>query len=155
MSESQQGPEICDVISRKRYYSKCMTEIQGKSILVRVSTRFELARVRVIGSRLYFYNIVRWSSMLKQFCKTTKNIEKYIYKYPYGQFWSFCMVIFQPTRVVHLTVRIISTFIFLFTFHEQVCLHVFINYRKFSFVSRTHCFVSLGLPLVHGKGQRR
>ena len=30
-----------------------MTEIQGKSILVRVSTRFELARVRVIGSRLY------------------------------------------------------------------------------------------------------
>ena len=31
-----------------------MTEIQGKSILVRVSARFELARVRVIGSRLYF-----------------------------------------------------------------------------------------------------
>ena len=26
-----------------------MTEIQGKSILVRVSARFELARVRVIG----------------------------------------------------------------------------------------------------------
>ena len=34
--------------------SKCMTEIQGKSILVRVSARFELARVRVIGSRLYY-----------------------------------------------------------------------------------------------------
>ena len=32
-----------------------MTEIQGKSILVRVSARFELARVRVIGSRLYSY----------------------------------------------------------------------------------------------------
>ena len=30
-----------------------MTEIQGKSILVRVRKRFELARVRVIGSRLY------------------------------------------------------------------------------------------------------
>ena len=30
-----------------------MTEIQGKSILVRVSARFELARVRVTGSRLY------------------------------------------------------------------------------------------------------
>ena len=30
-----------------------MTEIQGKSSLVRVSERFELARVRVIGSRLY------------------------------------------------------------------------------------------------------
>ena len=35
-------------------YSKCMTEIQGKSILVRVSARFELVRVRVIGSQLYF-----------------------------------------------------------------------------------------------------
>ena len=32
-----------------------MTEIQGKSILVRVSARFELARVRVIGSQLYYY----------------------------------------------------------------------------------------------------
>ena len=30
-----------------------MTEIQGKSILVRVSATFELARVRVIGSRRY------------------------------------------------------------------------------------------------------
>ena len=30
-----------------------MTEIQGKSILVRVSARLEVARVRVIGSRLY------------------------------------------------------------------------------------------------------
>ena len=29
-----------------------MTEIQGKSILVRISARFELARVRVIGSQL-------------------------------------------------------------------------------------------------------
>ena len=28
-----------------------MTEIQGKSILVRLSARFELTRVRVIGSR--------------------------------------------------------------------------------------------------------
>ena len=33
-----------------------MTEIQGKSILARVSARFELARVRVIGSRLYCFN---------------------------------------------------------------------------------------------------
>ena len=31
-----------------------MTDIQGKSILVRVSARFELARVRVIGSQLYY-----------------------------------------------------------------------------------------------------
>ena len=58
------------------------------------------------------------------------------------------MVIFQPTWVVHLTVKIVSTFIFLSTFHEQVCLHVFINNRKFTFVSRTHSFVSLGLPVV-------
>ena len=30
-----------------------MTEIQGKSVLVRVNARFELGRVRVIGSQLY------------------------------------------------------------------------------------------------------
>ena len=30
-----------------------MTEIQGKSFLVQVSAWFELARVQVIGSRLY------------------------------------------------------------------------------------------------------
>ena len=30
-----------------------MTKIKGKSILVLVSARFELARVRVIGSQLY------------------------------------------------------------------------------------------------------
>ena len=35
-----------------------MTEIRGKSILVRVSARFELARVRVIGSRLYLQQTV-------------------------------------------------------------------------------------------------
>ena len=33
-------------------YSKCMTEIQRKSIFVRVNARFELTRVRVIGSQL-------------------------------------------------------------------------------------------------------
>ena len=32
-----------------------MTEIQGKSILVRLSARFALARVRVIRSQLYIY----------------------------------------------------------------------------------------------------
>ena len=31
-----------------------MTEVQGKLILVQVSVRFELARVLVIGSRLYY-----------------------------------------------------------------------------------------------------
>ena len=31
---------------------KCMTEIHGKSILLRVCAKFELARVRVIGSQL-------------------------------------------------------------------------------------------------------
>ena len=34
-------------------YSKCMKEIQQKSTLVRVSARFELAGVRVVGSQLY------------------------------------------------------------------------------------------------------
>ena len=42
---------------RGQNYSECMTEIQGKSILVRVSGRFELARVRVIGSRLYMKEV--------------------------------------------------------------------------------------------------
>ena len=44
---------------RGYYYSQCMKEIKGKSILVRVSARFELATVRVIGSRLYFYSGIR------------------------------------------------------------------------------------------------
>ena len=35
-----------------------MTEIQGKSILVGVSARVELARVRVIGSQLYLYKSI-------------------------------------------------------------------------------------------------
>ena len=35
-----------------------MTEIQGKSILIRVSARFELARFRVIESRLYIQSLV-------------------------------------------------------------------------------------------------
>ena len=39
---------------RGKNYSECMTGIQGKSILVRISARLELARVWVIGSRLYF-----------------------------------------------------------------------------------------------------
>ena len=34
-------------------YSKCMTEIQEKSTLVRVNAKFELAKVRVIGSQPY------------------------------------------------------------------------------------------------------
>ena len=38
-----------------------MTEIQGKSILVRVSARFELGRVRVIESRLYVHNDIGYS----------------------------------------------------------------------------------------------
>ena len=56
-----------------------MTEIQGKSILVRVSARFELARVRVIASRLYFTSAVTYKKynrlvytppdLLARFCK--------------------------------------------------------------------------------------
>ena len=40
-------------------YSKCMKEIQGKSILVRFIARFELAMVRVIGRRLYIFRSSR------------------------------------------------------------------------------------------------
>ena len=38
---------------RRQSYSNCMEEINLNSILVRVSARFELARVRVIESKLY------------------------------------------------------------------------------------------------------
>ena len=38
-------------------YSKCMTEIQEKSTLVRVNARFELAKVRVIGSQPYKFQV--------------------------------------------------------------------------------------------------
>ena len=47
-----------------------MTEIQGKSILVRVSARFQLARVRVIGSLLYLLYL----DPLEKFRYKTKNI---------------------------------------------------------------------------------
>ena len=40
--------------------SKCMKEMQGKSTLVRVSTSFELARVRAIGSRPYSISLTRF-----------------------------------------------------------------------------------------------
>ena len=40
-----------------------MTEIQGKSILVRVSARFELVRVRVIGSQLYIFLVSAYDVM--------------------------------------------------------------------------------------------
>ena len=40
-------------MAARDYDSLLMAEIQGKSILVRVSTGIELARVRVIGGRLY------------------------------------------------------------------------------------------------------
>ena len=42
-----------------------MTEIQGKLILVRVSVRFKLARVRVIGNRLSLFNFIRNPCKLK------------------------------------------------------------------------------------------
>ena len=35
------------------YYSKCTKEIQQKSTLIQVNTRFELARCQVIASQLY------------------------------------------------------------------------------------------------------
>ena len=49
----------------------CMTEIQGKSILVRVSARFELVRVRVI-SGVNCVNKARFKSCL---CKGLKSVK--------------------------------------------------------------------------------
>ena len=43
-----------------------MTEIQGKSIFVRVSARFELPRVRFIGSRLYFHGKIETTESLQK-----------------------------------------------------------------------------------------
>ena len=43
-----------------------MAEIQEKLILVRVSARFELARVLVIGSQLYFL-VVRGKTVVLTF----------------------------------------------------------------------------------------
>ena len=40
---------------RVKNYTKCLKEIWGKSTFVRVSARFELTRVRVIGSQLYIF----------------------------------------------------------------------------------------------------
>ena len=40
-------------LQRVKLQWNCKKEIQGKSTLVRVSARFQLARVRVIGSQLY------------------------------------------------------------------------------------------------------
>ena len=47
-------------IEGKLTCSKCMKEMQGKSTLVRVSTSFELARVRAIGSRPYSISLTRF-----------------------------------------------------------------------------------------------
>ena len=47
-----------------------MTEIQGESILVRVSARFELARVRVIGSQLRTFRTRPRSQFAASSCRT-------------------------------------------------------------------------------------
>ena len=48
---SYQGFEL----PRVKYYSTWKKEILGKSTLVWVSARFELVRVRVIGSQMYYF----------------------------------------------------------------------------------------------------
>ena len=54
--ENRQAKRVVRGLETKRRISLVdfvlVPPIQGKPILVRVSTRFELARVRVIGSRL-------------------------------------------------------------------------------------------------------
>ena len=52
-----------------------MSEIHGKSMLVRISARFELARVRVIGSQLYFTSV---SKTVKIFTITVSDLPKNI-----------------------------------------------------------------------------
>ena len=52
MKGNQNNLELAGVFL---HYSKCEKEIQGKSTFVRVSARFELARVRVIGSQPHLY----------------------------------------------------------------------------------------------------
>ena len=57
IGSSQREFELSRVrVTSECHISECMTEIKGKSILVRVSARFKLARVRVIGSRLYLFH---------------------------------------------------------------------------------------------------
>ena len=51
-----------------------MTEIQGKSILVRVSPRFKLAMVRVIGSQLYMVDMWKLSNGLNRTFLTDVNV---------------------------------------------------------------------------------
>ena len=68
-----------------------MNEIHGKSILVRVSARFELARVRVIGSRLYSILslqcvIGRFSNMAVFGCFVS--VERLV-----AMFWSLFLVV--------------------------------------------------------------
>ena len=53
-----------------------MTEIQGKSILVRVNARFELARVRVIESRLYSKQYVSTCCVFESFSPVHKKTLK-------------------------------------------------------------------------------
>ena len=69
-----------------------MKEIQGKSTLVWVSARFELARVRVIGSQLYY---VEQTKLLTRFRKDfTSSV------------WNFCCWGADiPSGKISLTVR--------------------------------------------------
>ena len=54
------------MITEDKSTENCMKEIQGKSTLVWVSARFELARVRVIRSQLYY---VEQTKLLARFRK--------------------------------------------------------------------------------------
>ena len=91
--------------------SKYMKEIQGKSILFRVSARFELGRVRVIESRLYKL-ISSWSIS----CTRHKSFRESCGWYPVKQviflFFSAGLRIVQkkqikPWAIEHLEVAIL------------------------------------------------
>jgi len=87
-----------------------MTEIQGKSILVRVSARFESARVRVIGSRLYFT-----IAGVKKIVRYTEDIEVRCIQVPlyfleekiYTVYWEWRMnELFHILHTIQYTARI-------------------------------------------------
>ena len=48
MSESQQGPEICDVISRKRYYAEGINVFVTVFALKEPSGRFDFYCLRLL-----------------------------------------------------------------------------------------------------------
>ena len=94
---------------RGQNYSKCKMEIQGKSTLVRVRARFELARVRVIGSQLYLSCLII-EATLSLICRKNPfvyasythsfEILKQSFKFRL-KYWLFIELELQLTKIYH------------------------------------------------------